>query len=85
MQLSLREAGMALPLRGGVETGADEIERLMRQMRAWQDSYASVLNLLPYPIFFEQDGKIVLSNRKPGASCSASTVNSGGPRTGCWR
>lgn len=63
MQLSLREAGMALPLRGGVETGADEIERLMRQMRAWQDSYASVLNLLPYPIFFEQDGKIVLSNQ----------------------
>lgn len=64
MQLSLREAGMNLPLRAQVtEAGADEIERLMRQMRAWQNSYASVLNMLPYPIFFEQGGKIILSNQ----------------------
>lgn len=64
MRQSLREAGMDLPLRGQEpESGADEIERLMRQMRAWQNSYVSVLNMLPYPIFFEQGGKIILSNQ----------------------
>lgn len=64
MRRNLREAGMELPLRGQeAESDTDEIERLMQQMRAWQNAYASVLNMLPYPIFFEQGGKIVLSNQ----------------------
>ncbi|MFC5476282.1 ATP-binding protein [Paraherbaspirillum soli] len=48
-----------------------EIKQAMRQIRVWQEAYAGVINMLPYPIFLEQDGRIVLCNDKANAMLKA--------------
>jgi CHASE2 domain-containing sensor protein/nitrogen-specific signal transduction histidine kinase len=42
----------------------NDIQAAMHQIRSWQAAYVNVINLLPYPIFLEQDGRIVLCNDK---------------------
>ncbi|WP_051711385.1 ATP-binding protein [Andreprevotia chitinilytica] len=47
-----------------VADSREEISQAMRQIRSWQEAYVNVINLLPYPIFLEQNGRIVLWNDK---------------------
>ena len=42
----------------------NDIRAAMQQIRSWQTAYVKVINLLPYPIFLEQAGQIVLCNDK---------------------
>jgi signal transduction histidine kinase len=70
----LREISSAVVLqddpaaaRGGRETALgvrNDIQAAMQQIRSWQAAYVNVINLLPYPIFLEQAGRIVLCNDK---------------------
>ncbi|WP_231716669.1 CHASE2 and HATPase_c domain-containing protein [Burkholderia ubonensis] len=43
---------------------ADEVEIAMQRIRAWQTAYVDMIETLPYPIFVEQHGKMLMCNAR---------------------
>lgn len=44
-----------------------EMRLAIRQIREWQEAYVTIINLLPYPVFLERDGRFALWNQRAGA------------------
>ncbi|MFC5475327.1 ATP-binding protein [Paraherbaspirillum soli] len=59
----------------------EEIKTAMRQIRAWQEAYVNVINLLPSPIFLEKDGQIALWNDKAAMLLGAEEIAQGSAGT----
>ncbi|MFP5303998.1 hypothetical protein R2R70_22730, partial [Cobetia sp. SIMBA_158] len=42
----------------------DEVELAMQRIRAWQTAYVDMIETLPYPIFVERRGRMLMCNAR---------------------
>ncbi|MBN3727024.1 ATP-binding protein [Burkholderia sp. Ac-20379] len=61
---SLSERSAGSPLVGQPAAGTPTIQHAIRQIRAWQTTYVDVIQSLPYPVFLERDGRLILRNER---------------------
>ncbi|MBB1634727.1 MULTISPECIES: ATP-binding protein [Cupriavidus] len=54
-----------------IAPAADEVAQAMQQIREWQTAYVGMIETLPYPIFVEQQGKLLLCNESGRAMLDA--------------
>ncbi|WP_175675303.1 ATP-binding protein [Burkholderia ambifaria] len=65
--LAGQHAFIGLPHVAGVDAAmptTDEVEIAMQSIRAWQTAYVDMIETLPYPIFVEQHGKLLMCNAR---------------------
>ncbi|MEK6349356.1 MAG: ATP-binding protein [Burkholderia sp.] len=68
---SLNARAARSPLVAEAAAGAPTIQHAMRQIRAWQTTYVDVIQALPYPVFLERDGRLILRNARGSAMLAA--------------
>ncbi|MBN3817878.1 histidine kinase, partial [Paraburkholderia sp. Se-20369] len=65
--LAGKHAFTALPHAAGADAAmptTDEVEVAMQRIRAWQTAYVDMIETLPYPIFVEQHGALLMCNAR---------------------
>ncbi|WP_107312204.1 ATP-binding protein [Burkholderia metallica] len=65
--LAGRHALAGLPHAGDADAAmptTDEVEVAMQRIRAWQTAYVEMIETLPYPIFVEQHGALLMCNAR---------------------
>ncbi|WP_459624931.1 ATP-binding protein [Burkholderia sp. 3C] len=68
---SLNERSASSPLVGQASAGPPTLQHAMRQIRAWQTTYVDVIQTLPYPVFVEREGRLILRNERGAAMLAA--------------
>ncbi len=63
------DAGDAMPT-------DDDVAQAMSRIREWQSTYVDVIHTLPYPIFVEQDGRLLMCNERGSAMLKSIDVDS---------
>ncbi|OXJ19924.1 histidine kinase [Burkholderia sp. AU6039] len=85
-RLAGKHAFAGLPHAAGADAelpSADEVEIAMQQIRAWQTAYVDMIETLPYPIFVEQHGRLLLCNA--GGRAMLETFDTEGDRDAAVR
>ncbi|MXN73469.1 CHASE2 domain-containing protein [Burkholderia sp. 4701] len=54
---------------------ADEVEIAIQRIRAWQTAYVDMIETLPYPIFVEQHGRMLMCNARGRAMLETLDAN----------
>ncbi|AIO28417.1 ATP-binding protein [Burkholderia cepacia] len=54
----------------------DDVAQAMSRIREWQSTYVDVIHTLPYPIFVEQDGSLLMCNERGNAMLKSIDVDS---------
>ncbi|AOK52630.1 ATP-binding protein [Burkholderia stagnalis] len=65
--LAGNHAFVGLPHAAGADAAMptkDEVEIAMQRIRAWQTAYVDMIETLPYPIFVEQHGELLMCNAR---------------------
>lgn len=60
---------------GDVAPSDDDIAHAMSRIREWQSTYVDVIHTLPYPIFVEQDGSLLMYNERGRAMLTSIDVD----------
>ncbi|WP_176039857.1 ATP-binding protein [Burkholderia stabilis] len=69
--------GLAQPAGGAaIEPVDDDVAHAMSRIREWQSTYVDVIHTLPYPIFVEQDGSLLMCNERGSAMLKTIDVDS---------
>ncbi|MGC3024490.1 ATP-binding protein [Burkholderia sp. DN3021] len=70
-------AGLAQPADAGDAVSIDDdVAQAMSRIREWQSTYVDVIHTLPYPIFVEQDGRLLMCNERGSAMLKSIDVDS---------
>ncbi|MBP0714219.1 ATP-binding protein [Burkholderia sola] len=72
--LAGQHAFVGLPPAAGADSGlptTDEVDLAMQRIREWRTAYVDMIETLPYPIFVEQRGEMLMCNARGRAMLAA--------------
>lgn len=73
--------GQARPgLFGHARIGTDKVAHIMKEIRVWQSGYLELMETLPYAVFVEERGRLVMCNARGRSLLAALSIQAAAPR-----
>jgi len=65
---------------GNAGMGGDKVARIMKEIRVWQSGYLELMETLPYAVFVEERGRLVMCNARGRNLLAALSIQAAAPR-----